>query len=274
MNAWVCICSEEYLGYYKVLYDSLNKYTSPYDKKLLYFIGKNPPKDLGEVIDITEWKTNYTDQLERICSLRARVVLDAFIRGYDKVVFLGAKIEVFNKNVSMIFDLLDRNNAIGTYHILEPLPDDGFFPSNASVSFTGHVSTDYVAFKKAPEVIDFLYWLDETLKTKCKTTSQTYLDQSWLNFMPCFIKQTHVMRHEGTNVAYWNMFQRGMHKTKEGWRMKRGEYLHSFQYSGLDLENPENVSKHQNRYRLEKDSELYGFLKDYSDRVKSYVRKP
>lgn len=256
MTAFVCICSEEYLGYYKVLYESLKKFQMPY--QILYYIG-NERGDLNgfdRVVNINHWydecNKSYT-KLERICSLRARAVLDAFEMGYDKIVFLGAKVQFFSYPGEMI-ELLNDYKAVVTPHILEPLPEDGKFPSNATVSFTGHISTDVVAFKKDPEIIKFLQWQDEIMKTKCKTTQHTYLDQSWLNFLPFFVDNVKILRDPAYNVAYWNYKQRDL------------KNMVCFQYSGLDLNNPENISTHQNRYKTEGD--FLEFLKDYARKVK------
>lgn len=266
---FVCICSEEYLGYYNILYQSLKMF-SPESKQILYFIGTNIPKQFDEVIDITDWffKCEHKyNELTRICSLRARVVLDAFTKGNDKVVFLGAKVQFFD-NPSLIEEMLEEHNAFVTPHILEPLPEDGKFPSNTSVSWTGHISTDVVAFKDTPQVRKFLEWQDEVMKTQCNTTSQTYLDQSWLNFLPFFVDNVYISRDEGYNVAYWNYVQRNLQFNGRKWIVGDGHYLICFQFSGLDLENPEQISTHQNRYKA--NGYFLNFLSTYAKRVKEY----
>lgn len=254
-TAFICICSEEYLGYYNVLYNSLKKH-APYDDQILYFIGKdNSPLNVGQTVDITQWfdESSYPDTLTKICSLRARAVLHAFDLGYDKVVFTGAKVEFFDYPG----DLINVNsNAVVTPHILEPLPEDGLFPSNAAVSWTGHISTDVVSFRDTTQTRKFLTWQDDIMKTKCNTTNYTYLDQSWLNFLPFFVDDVVILRDPAYNVAYWNYIQRDITD------------IVCFQYSGLDLDNPVNISTHQNRYKAE--GEFLKFLESYAERVKAY----
>lgn len=286
--AYISICSDEYLKYYDVLYNSLKKY-APDDGQILFYIGdKNTLNDYDQYIMINDWydecDPSYT-RLERICSLRARAVLETFEEGYDIVVFLGAKVEFFSnpyKLVDPLKAIQDPYNAVVTPHILEPLPEDGKFPSNASVSFTGHISTDVVSFRNCPEIIKFLTWQDEIMKTKVKTTSQTYLDQSWLNFLPFFVDNVKILRDPTYNVAYWNFIQRRLQKWQENWyTSKRTAFEHTdyglketfelnrmvcFQYSGLDLNNPEGISTHQNRYKAE--GEFLEFLKAYAEKVK------
>lgn len=259
-TAFICICSEEYLDYYNVLYESLKKYAPDCDQ-ILYYIGEKDPEKFNvvNISDLYEKCNPSYNKLERICSLRATVVLNAFKLGYDAVVFTGAKVEFFDdpfKLTDSLKVIQDPNNAVVTPHILEPLPEDGKFPSNASVSFTGHISTDVVSFRNCPEIIKFLEWQDEIMRNNCKTTQHTYLDQSWLNFLPFFVDDVLILRDPAYNVAYWNYEQRGI------------KYLVCFQYSGLNLDNPEIISTHQNRYKAE--GEFLEFLKSYATRVKVY----
>lgn len=251
---YICICSKEYINYYRALYKSLKKFSSN-SKQILYAIG-DVPKEFDEIVDITEWFNNCNPKyntLERICSLRARVVLDAFDKGNKEVIFCGAKIKYFKEPV-YFEHMLKQYDAVVTPHILEPLPDDGKFPSNSSVSFTGHISTDLVGFKDTPEIRKFLIWQDEIMKNHCKTTSQTYLDQSWLNFLPFFVNRVHILRDPRYNCAYWNTAQRKLEDTV------------CFQFSGLDLNNPSKISTHQNREVATGD--YLKFLEDYAKEVK------
>lgn len=266
MNCFVIICSKEYLSYYKILYTSLKKH-SPKDKQILFHIG-NVEEEFDEKVNITSWydEAKYNSPLEKICSLRARVVLEAFNKGYEKVIFLGAKLELF-QSVEKLWHYLTFYNAIGTPHITSPLPEDGKYPSNASVSFTGHLSTDLVAFKNAPQVVSFLSWQNEIMKTQCTTSMQTYLDQSWLNFLPIFVDNVYTMKDIEYNFAYWRLHQDSIINVKGVWIMKNsGKPLVAFQYSGLQIESPETISSHQNRWTAEGD--FLKFLQSYVDRVK------
>lgn len=269
MTAYICICSAEYLNHYKILYNSLLKHASTYDTQILYHIG-NVQESFDQKVDITDWfnAAQYPDTLTKICSLRARVVLDAFDRGHNKVVFLGAKVEFFADSTG-IDRLLNFYDAVGTPHITSPLPEDGLFPSNASVSFTGHLSTDVVAFKDTPAVRKFLKWQDEIMSQKCATTHQTYLDQSWLNFLPFFVPNTHILRNHGWNVAYWNMHQRNLLHIDGNWVVtgEEGQELPlvCFQYSGLEKGNEELISRHQNRWIAQ--GKILDFLKDYTSKL-------
>jgi len=276
---FIAICSEEYLKYYDVLYNSLKKH-APYYKQMFFYIGNDQRQlDYDQYIHINDWYNECDpsyNRLERICSLRARAVLETFKEGYDVVVFLGAKVEFFQFPNKLIDPFIYGNTcqAVVTPHILEPLPEDDKFPSNASVSFTGHISTDVISFRNCPEIIKFLEWQDEIMKTKVKTTKETYLDQSWLNFLPFFVDKVRILRDPGYNYAYWRYKPGNFMKLNNRYTILNdsnimGNYFHEltcFQYSGLDLNHPENISTHQNRYKAEGD--FLEFLRDYAEKVK------
>lgn len=271
---YIAICTEEYLNYYKELYKSIKEH-SPNSKQILYYIGKFD-KIINEDFDIIvgindqfESCNQIYNTLTRICSLRARVVLDAFERGNKNVIFCGAKIKFFDRPLELE-NAIEHFNAVVTPHIMKPLPEDGKFPSNEQVSFTGHVSTDLVAFKNTPDIVEFLQWQDEIMKTKCETSAKTYLDQSWLNFLPFFVNDVKILRDPSYNVAYWNYKQRNLQKVHGKWvvdtHFGSKWKLTCFQFSGLNLVDPESISTHQDREVAEGD--FLEFLKDYAEKVK------
>lgn len=261
--AYICICSKEYLGHYRILFKSLQEHTRK-STQILYHIGE-VEEAFDEKVDITDWfdKAIYDDKLTRICSLRARAVLDALEKGYDNVVFLGAKVEFFDHPQELVW-ALDSASAVVTPHILQPLPEDGKYPSNASVSWTGHISTDIVSFYNCERIRKFLKWQDEIMRTKCATTHYTYLDQSWLNFLPFFVKDVHILHDARFNVAYWNRTQRDMHLENGVWQTNDGKMV-CFQYSGLERGREEQISRHQNREIATGD--FLAFLKHYTERL-------
>ena len=272
---YIAICTEEYLPYYRELYKSIKEH-SPQSKQTLYYIGdkfEERVNEFDEVINLTTLYENCNssyNKLEKICSLRARVVLDTFNRS-DKVIFCGAKLKFFSQPRELHRLLHDGYNAVVTPHIMEPLPEDGKFPSNEQVSFTGHISTDLVGFNHTTDIIKFLTWQDEIMKTKCATSSKTYLDQSWLNFLPFFVDNVKILKDVSYNVAYWNYQQRYLTKNYflNKWLVSDRNTLSDlvcFQFSGLDLNHPETISTHQNREVAEGD--FLEFLKDYAEKVK------
>lgn len=262
-QAVICIATDKYAKSWQILKQSLIENFSQTDI-LHYYIGTSPPGT--ESINITNLynKASYHDPLGKICSIRPTVVLDAFNKGYTKVIFLGADNEFFS-NGDFLFNVLNYHNAFGVPHITNPIAEDGLMPCNASIAKTGHLNSDFVGFYKSEQVINFLKWQEETLKIQCIANNDVFLDQTWLNFLPMFVDNVHILRDETVNVAYYNLMQRNFNKIDGQWCIDR-KPLVSFQYSGLDVNNPKKVSVHQNR--LTASGDLLEFLELYATKVR------
>lgn len=254
-TACVAICSELYMNQYAVHKESLDKWL-PNTDKLLYKYEEIPQT----------WKDKYPyiDVGQQICALRPRVVLDAFSKGYTKVIFLGADVVFYNEAPELFREGV---NAIVTPHILNPLWEDGLYPSPESLAHAGHINSDVVVWNNTFETTRFLLWQDQIHKTKCINNDSIFLDQTWLNFLPFTVRDVYILKHPGYNVAYWNYSQRLLRKFKDGWVVGgKCEHLVCFQFSGIDVNHPELISKHQNRHVATDD--FLQFLKEYCDKIK------
>lgn len=257
-TACVSIVSRDplYEAKYKVLVDSIKKYL-PQASIIRYY-----PED---------FTSQYTDILQHILASRPEAVLRTFFNGgFDNVIFLGADVEFFQKP----YNLLNRYAVVTHPHILEPLPDDGFFPSNQSIMKAGNINSDIISWPNIPSVIKFLEWQKNIMKTKCISTNEIFYDQTWLNFAPFFLSEFCDINHDpGYNVAYWNYKQRNFRKEENRWlcdyAISGWTSLNCFQYSGIDLNDLENISIHQNRYKA--DGDFLEFLKEYKKKVNKYL---
>lgn len=261
--ALVCIASKEYLPRYKVLFDSVKR-VNPFIKQILYQVSGDRPEWADEVVDVSHLMNRYNRIEQNICSIRPWVVLDAFQKGYDIVGHLGADVEFFN---DFTYEVLGYHyKALVIPHITQPLPDDGKFPFLEGVARTGLINSDCIFFKNCPEIVDFLNWQSKRLETMCVQNDYHFLDQTSLNFLPAFVDDVVWLRHAGWNVAYWNVYERGLKKREDGaYFMGNGEPLVCFQYSGLDFQVPERLSVHQNRHTAE--GLVLELLSDYVKKV-------
>lgn len=260
MKCFVAICSESYIPYYRVHYQSILQHSRI--EPILYYIGNNPPTDLGTVVDITHWKKNYNDLLTHICAIRPKVVLDAFNRGYEQVLFLGADV-VFFSDPDYIFNYTE--DVIITPHITQPLPEDGRFPSNETIAWSGYLNSDVVLWNATPNTKKFLEWQATIQETKCVNGPKTFLDQTWLNYVTSFLDAL-VWKDPAWNVSYWNFDQRNLN-FKNNKPYVGTQPLAAYQFSGIDLGAPERISKHQNRHLATGD--YLTFLIDYVNKVKN-----
>ena len=79
--------------------------------------------------------------------------------------------------------------------------------------------------------------------------SGLFVDQSWMDFAPSFVEDVAIERDTRFNLAYWNLSQRRISKEDDELRVD-GEPIGFVHLSGIDLGDPDSVSKHQNRLSL------------------------
>ena len=136
-----------------------------------------------------------------------------------------------------------------TPHILAPL-DNVLRPSERQIRMTGIFNLGFVALRLDRSTAAFLDWWHERLERFCLVDPWhgLFVDQSWMDFAPAFFDDVAILREPRLNVAYWNLAQRPLRQAATGWRI--GERaLGFFHFSGIDLDDVETVSRHQNRIR-------------------------
>ena len=267
-TAFICVCSEKYLPNYKILYQSFVKSIGDDADIILYYGGHTNPTDIGMVINFSETinKTGYSNELYKYCAARPTAILNAFEQGYDNVVLMGADTEFFSYPYE-VFSSLQDNDAFVTMYIHEPYEgDQNLFGNNLQVLENGQINADFIGFRKNKQTIKFIKWVEEQTATKCTINGKEYVDQVFFSMAFSFLEHVKVIRHQGYNVAHYNMFQRGMRKLLNGnWSLMNYQPLVLFHYAGLVKGQEEKISRHQNRYKAEGD--ILEFLKQYTSKL-------
>jgi hypothetical protein len=93
------------------------------------------------------------------------------------------------------------------------------------------------------------------------------VDQKWVDYAPAFIEKCHILRHPGYNLAYWNLaHRRDIKHTVNGW-LVNDLPLRLVHFSGNQIDNTEDFSKHQNRFQKTEIGELATLLNEYQANV-------
>lgn len=184
--------------------------------------------------------------------------------GYEKVLCLDGDMEVFN-NFDWIFD--SNCNVFVTPHITSPIPNDGLHPSMEDIRLAGTYNSAFFVCNNSNETKNFVqWWLKQSIeKGELKREQGLFSEQGWLQFVGDFIENVCVIKHPGFNSAYWRLHEMNLYKNPDGKWMINGLPLYVFHYSGFDMNNPESISVHQNRY---KSGQLMELLLNYKKRLK------
>jgi hypothetical protein len=172
-------------------------------------------------------------------------------KGYDQVVYLDADIMVYAPLCEVEKTLADGAFAVLIPHLTGPLSDDRR-PSELDILRAGTYNLGFLALARHDNLLPFLQWWQNKLEFSCVVNfaEGLFVDQKWLDLMPGMYADVAVLRHPAYNVAYWNLQHRHISKS-DGRFLVNGEQLVFFHFSGLNPLAPDNLSRHQNRFRLD-----------------------
>jgi hypothetical protein len=188
--------------------------------------------------------------------------------------YSGAIISYFDPDIvcySPVVEMekgLCEHSILVTPHMLSPL-EDNRNPSLSQILAVGVYNFGYFGVNAASaEVEPLLKWWQLRLDTESFSDTQNvmFYDQIWGNIFPCFVDSTKVLRHPGYNVAYWNLHERMVAKSGGGFTIN-GLPLRFFHFSGYDPRDRNNISKHQDRFRMEAMPVLQELFDDYAHRL-------
>jgi glycosyltransferase involved in cell wall biosynthesis len=186
-----------------------------------------------------------------------------FAHGYDRVVYLDPDIVVYGPLVEL--DALPPETFLTlTPHLTDSIGGDDH-PSERTILQAGAYNLGFLAVVRQPQLARFLAWWKEKLEFQCVVDVERglFVDQKWMDLAPGLFPQVAILRHEGYNVAYWNLRQRTV--VGEGSHaMVNGQPLRFFHFSGVDSLLPQMVSRHDGKLRLADVGDARKLIEDYA----------
>jgi glycosyltransferase involved in cell wall biosynthesis len=184
-------------------------------------------------------------------------------RGNSNVVYLDPDIWVINPLVALQDAWRTGTSITLTPHLTAPI-DDGRRPNELDILRSGSFNLGFVAVSDSAVTRDMLGWWKQKLEFQAASdlAKGLFTDQKWIDLVPGMFDGVSILRDPGYNVAYWNLSHRPVVREKGEWRAG-GQLLRFFHFSGIDPENPEAFSKHQDRFRLSTIGETEHLALDY-----------
>ncbi|HEY2093052.1 MAG TPA: group 1 glycosyl transferase [Thermoanaerobaculia bacterium] len=257
MPTAVCsVISPNYRPFARVLMSSVRTHQPEWDRFVLVVGG---PADIGEeepfetvavdalgLPDPPDLTFRYT-MLELDTAVKPWLIAHLFDRGYDRVVYLDPDIVVYSRLAE-----LDRDGQpfiTLTPHLTTPVEDavqNGGHARERSILIAGVWNLGFIAITRDPQLDAFLAWWKGRLIRECVVEPEIglFVEQKWVDLVPGFFDRVVALRHEGYNVAYWNLRQRPVTRDDDGSFSVNGGPLRFFHFSGFDPSLPGLVSKH------------------------------
>lgn len=171
--------------------------------------------------------------------------------GIRHLCFLDPDILIL-RPLSHVRKLLELSAIVLIPHLTRPLEEDGCQPSELDILRAGAYNLGFIGLSDRPSTRVLLRWWQQRLYTHCEMAHEKgmHVDQRWIDLVPGFFEDVSILRHEGYDVAYWNLAHRPVTvRDQEVWAA--GVPCHFFHFSGLDVERMSAISKHQSRFRLD-----------------------
>ncbi|MBA0127504.1 FkbM family methyltransferase [Haloechinothrix sp. YIM 98757] len=168
--------------------------------------------------------------------------LRATCRAADVVIYLDPDIEVYAP-MPEVARLAAGHRLVLTPHFVNPLPRDGKEPDETVIMGTGVFNLGFIATGHGSE--DFLDFWAERLRHDAIVAPerQLFTDQRWVDQVPALFTHT-VLRDPGYNVAYWNLHERPLTRSREEGITAGGSPLRFFHFSGYRPDRPWQLSAH------------------------------
>ncbi|HJV19466.1 MAG TPA: hypothetical protein VJ552_06255 [Sediminibacterium sp.] len=187
----------------------------------------------------------------------------------DCMVYLDSDIQVYDSFL-LLEEELNCHSIIVTPHFSKPLPADSSVPRERDILRHGLYNGGFFMLKNDPIAISFLTWWGSHLEKEGYLNYAEGMgrDQNWLNFLPLFFSNVLVAKEmAGVNVAYWNLHERSVSRVNNRYMVNDTSPLVFFHISGYSFDQPELLSKHQDRYDLDQFPLLKGMLHQYRQAV-------
>ena len=276
------ICSISHLSYFKTMTDSFLINNKEYRIVLFLIdkIRKGIDLNLDQSVIIIEIDKigieNFNEIHESYNILELSCAMKPFAANYlfntykpDLLLYLDTDILVFD-NFSHAEGLLLKNDIILTPHIFSEI-NDSLIPKESDFLNAGIFNAGFFMLKNTDNVLVFLKWWQMRMVDQCRIdfNNGLMLDQNWLNFVPYFFDKVCICEHLGYNYAYWNFHERNLDLINAKYFINKEFPLIFIHISGFDLNFPENISKHQNRFSLDNYEFLLLIYNNYFQSLKS-----
>jgi hypothetical protein len=178
-----------------------------------------------------------------------------------KVVYLDPDIVVFN-SLDNLETLLDEKSIALTPHQLQPEELDLYIRENEVLFLKrGIFNLGFFGVKNDLEGNAFLKWWASRLMHYCFDDNYCmydymlkygylgmFTDQKWIDFIPVYFNNYHIIKLPGYNASTWNLSHR-LVTEKNGEHFVNGEPLYFFHFSGFDSGAHLNeLEKHLSHY--------------------------
>lgn len=128
----------------------------------------------------------------------------------QKIIFLDPDTAIFS-SLDPLLDCLEDSSILLTPHQLEPEKTEEKIRDNElAILRHGIFNLGFIGVKASLEGHKFIDWWSDRCLNLCfiDPANGIYTDQRWIDLVPSYFQEFHIVRDPGCNVANWNLSNR------------------------------------------------------------------
>lgn len=206
--------------------------------------------------------------LELSTAVKPWVFAHLFGLGYDRVVYLDPDVALFSA-LAELDTAPAETLLLLTPHLTGSIDGDDH-PSERAILQAGAYNLGFLAVWRQPALDGFLRWWQSRLEYQCVAEVERglFVDQKWLDLAPGLFPGVAILRHDGWNVAYWNLRQRTVRRAGDRLTVN-GVPLRFLHFSGVEPTLPGFVSKHDGRLTLDAVGDAAPLIEAYREGLRA-----
>jgi glycosyltransferase involved in cell wall biosynthesis len=227
-----------------------------------------PAEDLL-IHNFQEMVNRYTNT-ELCVALKPFAILEAIERQRNiigGIVYFDADIYLISP-MRELEDLASKDmDIVLTPHLTMPVGNG--FPKELDLLRHGACNLGFIYCSTSDITINILRWWAEWLKTHCYEDLELglYGDQKWSDLFQGFLDNFKILRHDGYNVAYWNIAFRDVRFNEDRWSVNNVP-LRFIHFSLLEMEGSYRLTPWDDQCLIPKNlGDLPLLMKEYVSRV-------
>jgi hypothetical protein len=172
-------------------------------------------------------------------------------RGFGRVVFFKQE-SLVTGDLSPLMEALHRASIVLTPHLLAPLSGADRIPRELNILQSGTFNVGLLGVAATPTTSRFLAWWKDRVFTHCRhaVPEGMHYEQRWLDLVPGFFEDIHLLRDPAFNVGHWNLPDRVV-DVREDAVLVDGQPCRLFRFSGYSPDDPQTITKYYQRLTWE-----------------------
>jgi hypothetical protein len=228
------------------------------------YIGKRKYNSLNSTYSI----------FERSCALKTIIAAEIAIKNeyFTKIVYLDSDLFFVNQLSESVEE--DFTSSIFlTPHTFSPVIGVSYI-NDLFILSSGVFNAGFFEINNTDESKRILEFLNEYMYDYCTLRRGAYptvfVDQMFLDLIPAYFENYRIIKHEGYNMSFHNLHERGLRKNSDIWQSENASSLIFFHFSGIDFEHSERCSKYYDFNFYEQFPDLKILVLEYYEMLVKY----